>query len=156
MSKETTKARILNEITNALANDSITPVIVGGILDEILELDSRPYKIYKARFDYVDDATPLVVTVLENTISPDIAITRYNEHYYEVMSPSFPFIHSKLDIDYRCKNNSRYSPSAVLYSANEIDLYGLYLTQDTRTTGGIEFGLHDTLKHLTLEIKQYN
>jgi hypothetical protein len=44
MSKETTKARILNEITNALENDSITPVIVGGILDELLELDTRPYR----------------------------------------------------------------------------------------------------------------
>jgi hypothetical protein len=41
MSKSTTKARILAEITNATAANSVTPTIVGTIIDEVLEVNDN-------------------------------------------------------------------------------------------------------------------
>jgi hypothetical protein len=75
MSKATTKSRIQTEITTALANNSITPTIVGSILDEILELDTRPYKVYTALLSQVGTNPPTAI-VLENTLSGSIVWTR--------------------------------------------------------------------------------
>jgi hypothetical protein len=67
MSKETTKARIQEEITTAIANNSITPVIVGSILDEILELPvSLPYKVISGLISQSDFDNPTLI-ILENT-----------------------------------------------------------------------------------------
>ena len=80
MSKVTTKARILAEITNATANNSITPTAVGSILNEIVEfpvVDSRPYKVYTALLNRtlsgIDSPSP---TVLENTLGGEVIFTR--------------------------------------------------------------------------------
>ena len=67
MSKATTKARILAEITNATATNSITPTIVGGIVDEVLELGGRPYKVYTAIITQSGVNAPTAI-VLENTL----------------------------------------------------------------------------------------
>jgi hypothetical protein len=67
MSKATTKARIQTEITEATVNESITPAIVGSILDEMVELPSvLPYKSYTARLS-------------RNGTEPMTAIFEYNE-----------------------------------------------------------------------------
>jgi hypothetical protein len=82
MSKETTKARIQEEITSAIANNSITPTIVGGILDEILELPvSLPYKVYTATLTQRGTENP-VANVFENTLTGVLQWTRLNTGDY--------------------------------------------------------------------------
>lgn len=70
MSKATTKNRIQTEITSAITSNSITPTIVGTILDEIIELpivDSRPYKVYAGTIYQFGTSDPIII-VSENTL----------------------------------------------------------------------------------------
>jgi hypothetical protein len=80
MSKATTKARIQTEITGATVNESITPTIVGSILEEILELPSvLPYKKYVAKIYCMTSGSPLVLNVLENDTGVTPTLTRFSE-----------------------------------------------------------------------------
>jgi hypothetical protein len=116
MSKATTKARIQAEITTALANDSITPVIVGSILDELLELNTPvSSKIYKAIF-YQNDEGVLSIQVLQNTLGGLPVLTKLAVGYYKLeLANAFP------DLKTFCKIQNNFGASI-----NYIGCYAIY------------------------------
>ena len=119
-------------------------------------VDSRPYKVYTARFVYTNLESPLVVTVLENTISSDIIINRFDKNYYELTSASFTFPTDKTDINISTSNNPLFRPTAVLYSPNEINISGCFLTQFDDSFGLLANYVLTYHRIYSLEIRVYN
>jgi hypothetical protein len=127
MSKETTKAKI-TALRALLADNSITPETLGIVLDEILELDTRGYKVYSCLLNQGGIDAP-VPTVLENTFNGNIIWTRTSiGTYLATLVGAFPN-NEKLGIpsiapSVSCKNVAYYNnaDSIEFYSSNSENL----------------------------------
>lgn len=147
MSKETTKNRIQTEITSATTNNSITPTIVGTILDEIIELpivDSRPYKVYTCLLSCTDSLTP-VVTIFENSIGNIVWTRNAIGSYKAELTDAFTLDKT---IGFSSINNGYVVTSVFSVSGND----NIIAEVRSLTTGNYI----DYIEKLALEIRVYN
>lgn len=157
MSKATTKARIQAEITTAIANDSITPTIVGSILDEILELDLRPYRVFIASVSQFGLNVP-TYEVLENTTGVDFTCYRSQDfsqpegsYYFQadgVFTPSKTFSFQ----DATRRRNDDESFDYTIY-CRPIDINNFGFNTISSVTGQRADGC---LINILIEIRVYN
>lgn len=89
MSKETTLIAIAEQITAAVAANSITPIVLGAILTEIVNLEERPYKVCSGLISQTATNAPTVI-VLENTIGNIIWTRAVSGDYFGTLAGAFP------------------------------------------------------------------
>jgi hypothetical protein len=152
MSKATTKARIQAEITNALVNDSITPVIVGSILDEILELDTTPYKVYSAVLSQAGVNSPTAL-VFEDSILGITLVRKSIGNYTFAKNGGFPMGKTFFTHSNSSWNSNSNSTTMAHYDADEI---WICTSNSDQSMAGI-LGFSDlNLENTCVEIRVYN
>lgn len=149
MTKQELKDQIDLDITNKILSNSISPTIVGKNLKDVVDIDSRPYKVYTALVSQSGTNAP-VATVLENTLGGTI-VWSYDSVGIYVATLTGVFINNKTTVHIQHQVGT-VEKEAVYCIRVGVDAIAFHSHSDLTTT----VLNNDVISNTTIEIRVYN
>lgn len=150
MTSSELKTQIDSDITDKVANDSVTPTNVGGNMKDIVDFATPYESVYKAKISQSGTSAPTAI-VLHNGIDRTITYTRTGVGVYNMDFGGLFSDLDKIDIIVNLQNGSYASPTVI------VDNLGILATLTLTYWNGTNFVASDgIIQNATVYLKVNN